>query len=73
MPAAPAPAMPAAPVLVQPNPSFAAVAPPPLPVPPTPAAPVRVMTPLAQGVPYADWIAKGWNDGLLIQHGYMLA
>ena len=43
-------------------------------IPATPAAPVGPqMTALAQGKPYADFIAGGWTDALLIEHGYMTA
>lgn len=38
-----------------------------------PAPPVHRMTPLAQGITYEAMLAAGWNDALLIQHGYMLA
>lgn len=57
----------AAPTYVTPNPAILAV-----PVVPQ-AAPVRQMLPAAQGIPYADYIAKGWNDALLVQHGLMAA
>jgi hypothetical protein len=53
--------------------------PPSMPPPPNPAilqmppvAPVHRMTPLAQGATYESMIAVGWNDALLIQHGYMM-
>lgn len=32
---------------------------------------MRTMTAAAGGVPYSDYIAKQWNDQLLIQHGLM--
>lgn len=58
------------PTPVQPDPTFAAgaagAAPPP---PPPPAGPV--MLPAAGGVTYEAYIAQGWTDALLIQHGYM--
>lgn len=40
--------------------------------PQAPAAPAGpVMLPAAQGIPYEQYIAKGWTDQLLRQHGYM--
>ncbi|URG13013.1 hypothetical protein B2_20 [Stenotrophomonas phage B2] len=75
-PAAPAPA----PTAVHPNPGILAggVGAPPVPgVPPVPAAPaapaapVRQMLPAAGGVPYESYIAQGWTDALLVQHGMM--
>lgn len=71
--AAPAPVVPVAPP--------PAVAPPaPMPntaflqgPPPVPAPPVHRMTPAAAGVTYESYIASGWNDALLVQHGLMLA
>jgi hypothetical protein len=65
-------AMPA-PTAVQPSPGFLA---PPAAAPvmlPPPVAPVRRMTDKAQGNTYEGLIAQGWNDGLLIQHGLMVA
>jgi hypothetical protein len=56
------------PAAVEVVPATAFLSPPP---PPPPAAPVRVMTATAQG-PYEGYIAAGWTDALLIQHGYML-
>lgn len=46
---------------------------PPAPTPPAPPAAVaaRVMLPAAGGVPYEAWVAQGWTDALLIQHGKM--
>lgn len=41
-------------------------------VPPAPPAPMRTMTAAAGGASYADMIAAGWTDALLIQHGMML-
>lgn len=60
-----------------PGPGGAAPAPGPTPPPPTPAAPVPpggpIMLPAANGVPYADFIAKGWTDAQLIAQGMMQA
>jgi hypothetical protein len=70
----------AAPAPVTPNPAFlnvpaatpAPVAPPPAaPVPP--AAPARVMTAKAGGATYESFVASGWSDAQLIEHGYMTA
>lgn len=33
----------------------------------------KIMLPLAKGIPYEKYIAQGWTDELLIQHGYMRA
>jgi len=55
-----------APVLPPPAP----VAPPPAPVAPPPA-PARKMLPAANGISYAEYIAAGWTDDLLIQNGMM--
>lgn len=41
------------------------------PAPPQPAAPV--MTAKAAGVPYESFIAQGWTDATLVEHGYMQA
>lgn len=86
--AAPAmPAPPAASVMpqqpVMPNPAFlqvpgAAPVPPAIPTPPAapplpPAAPAHRMTALAGNIPYESYIAQGWTDALLVQHGYMVA
>lgn len=60
---------PAPPSVVQPNPAFLQV--PGAPVPPAP--PVRQMTAKAAGASYESFIGQGWNDGLLVQHGYMVA
>lgn len=69
MPAAVAPT-------VTPNPGFLAppVAPAPGMVPPPvpPAAPQRIMTAKAAGAPYESFVAGGWTDEMLIQHGYMV-
>lgn len=46
----------------------APMAPPPAP----PAAPVRTMTPKAAGATYESFISNGWNDAMLIEHGYMM-
>lgn len=73
------PAVPGAtpPIPVTPNPAFLQVPPPapaaPMAPPPAPAAPVRQMTAAANGVPYEAYIAQGWTDALLVQHGMMLA
>lgn len=66
-PAAAAPQMP--PMVVQPHPGFLQ-GPPQMPAPP---APVRTMTPKAQGYSYEQLIAQGWTDQVLIQQGLMLA
>lgn len=66
-------ALPVAPVAVQPHPGFlapVAAAAPPLP-PTAPAA--RQMTAKAGGAPYESFVAQGWNDATLVQHGYMAA
>lgn len=39
--------------------------------PPTPPQPVKRMTPKANGATYEQFIASGWNDQQLIQHGYL--
>lgn len=71
MPASPA-ATAYAPIPVVPNPGFVQV-PPPAPAPAAPAAPVgRQMTATANGLPYEAYIAQGWTDATLVQHGYML-
>jgi hypothetical protein len=31
----------------------------------------HVMTPLAKGTPYAEFIKAGWTDQELVEHGYM--
>lgn len=74
---APAAATPPPPTPAPPPPAQAA---PPPPTPPAPpynitdkAAGGPVMTAAANGVPYADYIAKGWTDEQLIQHGLMQA
>lgn len=62
-PAAPAPAPAPTPVPAAPAP----------PAPPAPAPPVgRQMTAKAAGATYESFIASGWTDEMLIQHGYML-
>lgn len=53
-----------------------ALALPPPPISATPPAPPpppkkSKMTDKAEGLPYDDWIAQGWTDELLIEHGYM--
>lgn len=62
------PAMPTPPGIV-PHPTILAGPTPPPPA--APAAPVRAMTALAAGATYESFIAKGWTDALLVQHGYM--
>lgn len=56
-----------APTAVVPSPGFLA---PPVALPPPP---MRQMTAKAQGNTYEGMIAQGWNDGLLVQHGMMVA
>lgn len=72
----PAAVVPPQPVVVQPNPAFlqppVAAMPPAVPAMP-PAAPARQMTAKANGLPYEQWIGQGWNDQMLVQHGYMTA
>lgn len=63
------PSAPAVPVV--PNVNFTQV-PPPAPAP-APAAPVHQMTAAANGLSYESYIAAGWTDALLVQHGMMLA
>jgi len=49
--------------------------PPPAPLAPPPAplaGPQYVMTAAANGITRDSYIASGWSDALLIQHGYML-
>jgi len=70
---------------VTPNPAFLQVPPPAAPMMPPaapnvpvvpvapPAAPVRQMTAAANGVAYEAYIAQGWTDALLVQHGMMIA
>lgn len=69
-PSAPAPAAPA-PTPVSPAPQFLTI-PQPGGAPAAPA-PGRQMTAKAAGVPYANFIANGWDDVGLVQNGYMLA
>ena len=64
-------APPPAPVALTPNTAFLA-GPPPVPVAPPPV-PLHRMTPAAGATPYEAYIASGWTDALLIQHGMMLA
>lgn len=72
MPSAPVPGAPV-PIPVMPNTGFVQVPPPaPAPVAP-PAAPVRQMTPAAQGIPYESYVQQGWTDAQLVQNGLMLA
>jgi hypothetical protein len=63
--AAPAAAVPANPAILQ-----APAAPAPMP-PAPPAAPVRQMTAAATAT-YEAYIASGWTDALLVQHGLMV-
>lgn len=69
----------AAPIPVVPNQQFVQVPPPaaaaPVPMAPPPVmqtAPARQMTAAAQGIPYEQYVAHGWNDAALIQAGLML-
>lgn len=55
---------------VAPHTAILQVATPP-PAPPPPAAQTRVMTALANGLTYEQYIASGWNDTQLIQNGLM--
>lgn len=69
----PPPAAVPAPVAVAPHPAILqppapAVAPPPAATVPAPA---RVMTAKAGGATYEAYIAQGWTDATLVQHGYM--
>lgn len=67
----PQPPPPAA-ISVAPSPTFLAP-PPPGAAPAAPAAPTGpVMTALAKGLTYAQFIAQGWNDAQLRQNGYMV-
>lgn len=79
--ASPAPAAPAigatnvshSNIPVVPNPGFAQV-PAPAATQAIPAAPpAKQMTAAATGIPYEQWITKGWTDAQLIANGYMLA
>lgn len=55
-------------------PPSAPVMPPPPPVPAAPPAPpARVMLPAAGATTYDQFIAAGWTDALLVQHGMMAA
>ena len=76
----PGSAMPATPAAVPGTPAIPGAVPgvPGLPgVPATPAAPVvpagPQMTAKAGATSYADFVAQGWTDALLIEHGYMVA
>jgi hypothetical protein len=71
------PGAPPAPLAVAPI-----AAPPSLPtpaIPLSPSAPIattslsRAMTALAEGKPYESFVAAGWTDAQLVQHGYMTA
>lgn len=70
---APLPAAPTAPVAVPPNPAVlqAPVAAPVAPAP-LPPAPAKQMTAAATGT-YEAYLASGWTDALLVQHGLMVA
>ena len=61
--------------------TYSSVTPPPVPplphstilTPPAPPAPpVHAMTAKAEGMPYESFIASGWTDALLVQHGLMM-
>lgn len=84
LPAVPGPASPPAPSVAAPPPAAVPVVPvtphvgilavPPGPgtaAPPPPAAPARVMTAKAAGMTYEAYIASGWTDVQLVQHGMM--
>lgn len=43
------------------------------PTPPPVLKPARIMLPSANGLTYDDYIAAGWTDALLVQHGLMQA
>lgn len=68
--ATPAPTAPVAPPVLTPNTAFLA-GPPPVPTAPAapPPAPAHRMTPAAGATPYEAYIASGWTDALLVQHG----
>lgn len=65
---APAPVAAPPPMPVVPHPTILAG---PAPAVPPPAAPVRAMTAKAAGATYESFIAQGWTDARLVQHGYM--
>lgn len=73
-PAAYAPPVAPPPVVVTPNPAILAA--PGVPVAPAaplpPVAAVHQMTAAANNVPYESYVAQGWTDALLRQHGMML-
>jgi len=71
VPIAPAPA-PVVPVQVAPDPTFVQIVPVAPVIPVAPVAPVKQMTAAANGIAYEAYIAQGWTDALLIQHGMML-
>ena len=77
MPAAGQMPPPATTGMPQPPPNPAMPQPPPNPailqMPSPPAPPVHQMTPKAAGVSYAEFIAQGWTDALLQQHGYLVS
>jgi hypothetical protein len=62
----------ASPVSVTPNAAF--MAPPAPPASPAPLPPLSspAMTEKAGGIPHDQWIARGWTDDLLRQHGMMI-
>jgi hypothetical protein len=67
-------APPAAPVAVTPHTAILTPSQPPLPpgAPPVaPVVPAHVMLPAANGIPYEQYIATGWNDLQLLQYGLM--
>lgn len=66
-PPTPTPVVPAPSFITPPAPGAAAAPPPP---PAAPAGPQ--MTAKAAGKTYAEFIAAGWSDALLRQHGYMV-
>jgi len=68
-PATTSPSSPPPPVPVTPYVAPLAVAAP----PPVPVTPVRTMTAKAGAGRYEDFIAAGWNDQQLIEHGMMVA
>lgn len=66
---APAPAVSPMPA---PTPAPAVAAAPPPPNPAILLPPSKIMTPKANGLPYEQWLASGWTEEMLIQHGYMV-
>lgn len=53
------------------TPHHGILTPPPVPTNATLVAPVRVMLPAANGLTYDDYIAAGWTEQQLIQHGLL--